>query len=157
MATAIPNNCILALNGNLVCKNDRDTFDIWGEGVGWWAYGLSEERARKIAEMYPATGDVQLVQERCPMKVSDDCPGRFKCHGPVAWCATCGDVDLVCDDPACDVHLRGREREKIELAARFERDRAKSEFESSQRAWERAYRQVERYRTGIVVMVARGG
>jgi hypothetical protein len=34
----------------------------------------------------------------------DECTGRGTCHGPLQWCARCGDVSNVCDDPACDAH-----------------------------------------------------
>jgi hypothetical protein len=40
------------------------------------------------------------------MKNSFDCPGNGKCHAPGMWCDCCGDVSLVCDDPACMAHDR---------------------------------------------------
>lgn len=40
------------------------------------------------------------------MKNSFDCPGSGKCHAPGMWCDCCGDVTLVCDDPACMAHDR---------------------------------------------------
>lgn len=36
----------------------------------------------------------------------DDCAGAGKCHGPMKWCAVCGDVSKICDHPAaCDAHV----------------------------------------------------
>lgn len=57
----------------------------------------------------------------CPICNPDVCPGRFKCHGPISWCDECGDVDLVCDDPNCEQHLRLDEKKKrmVELEHRF--------------------------------------
>lgn len=34
----------------------------------------------------------------------DGCEGPGHCHGPMSWCANCGDVGDVCDDPFCDAH-----------------------------------------------------
>lgn len=38
---------------------------------------------------------------------SDDCPGEGRCHGPMGWCDSCGDVDRVCHDDAreCMAHF----------------------------------------------------
>ncbi len=40
--------------------------------------------------------------------MDDECPGTDKCHGPLRWCSTCGDVDQVCDmrrrGERCDCH-----------------------------------------------------
>ena len=33
-----------------------------------------------------------------------DCAGPGACHGCLAWCNVCGDVDDVCDDSNCDAH-----------------------------------------------------
>lgn len=39
---------------------------------------------------------------------SEDCPGEGICHGPMAWCDFCGDVQEVCDaiEGQCDCHAR---------------------------------------------------
>lgn len=34
----------------------------------------------------------------------EECTGHGRCHGCLAWCAACGDVDTVCDDLSCDQH-----------------------------------------------------
>lgn len=38
----------------------------------------------------------------------DECPGEGRCHGPLGWCSTCGDVGHVCDmrlrGERCDAH-----------------------------------------------------
>lgn len=46
------------------------------------------------------------------MRNVDDCPGEGKCHGPASWCNVCGDVDVICDDPACAMHARIEEMEE---------------------------------------------
>ena len=84
-----------------------------------------------------------------------DCPGRFKCHGPASWCDQCGDVDLVCNDPRCDVHKRGQELEEDELKARVALGYANAEYQMRLREHQAANRKLIRYRTGNVIMVAR--
>lgn len=57
----MPTNGIAWIRGNLVCRNNRDSYDIWGEGTGWWAFGLDRARALRLAEVYPAPGYVTEV------------------------------------------------------------------------------------------------
>lgn len=85
----------------------------------------------------------------------NECPGRHKCHGPVSWCDECGDVDLVCDDPNCEAHPRGRERRMEFLSAQAEYDRAKAELATAEKRLAEATRKMARYDFGNVVMVAR--
>lgn len=84
-----------------------------------------------------------------------DCPGRHKCHGPANWCDECGDVDLVCDDPRCEVHLRGKERLEKVQKLKPKCDEAAMVLRSLERELHDAERELQRYRTGNVVMVAR--
>ena len=84
-----------------------------------------------------------------------DCPGRIKCHGPASWCPECGDVDLVCDDPNCEVHARFAELERAELQARLNMDNAKYHYQTTCKAWAEASAKLHRFKTGNVVMVAR--
>lgn len=83
------------------------------------------------------------------------CPGRFKCHGPASFCPECGDVDLICDDPRCDVHARGNERERDVKRLRMEFARTNDENESKRRELIAAVEKWERWRDGNPVMVAR--
>lgn len=83
------------------------------------------------------------------------CPGRFKCHGPVSWCPECGDVDLICDDPKCDAHPRGKELEKHERLTRLAMLEVMGQYEIRMKEHAEAVRRLERYRSGNVVMVAR--
>lgn len=54
-------------------------------------------RAREVLRMW---------DERQASAV-DDCTGDGMCHGCIAWCAWCGDVSRVCDDPGlCSCHPR---------------------------------------------------
>lgn len=89
------------------------------------------------------------------MKDSSDCPGRFKCHGPASWCDACGDVDLICDDPACDAHKRGSERLLEWSQAEYELREAEAEFRSKQKAEREAWQSYQRWTTGNPVMVGR--
>ncbi len=36
------------------------------------------------------------------------CPGPDRCHGPLAWCDECGDVDEMCNCIECDRHRCAR-------------------------------------------------
>jgi len=87
--------------------------------------------------------------------VSNECTGRFRCHGPVVWCDVCGDVDLVCDDPNCDAHERGSEREKhyLESLANFHRKEA--ELKSAEKILAEAAQNWLRWKKGNPVMVLR--
>ena len=89
------------------------------------------------------------------MKRSDDCPGRMKCHGAASWCDDCGDVDLVCDDPQCEVHARGHERREREKITREQFISAASVCEEKRKAWMIAQEELRRYENGNAVMVAR--
>lgn len=89
------------------------------------------------------------------MKTVDDCPGRFKCHGPANFCSTCGDVSLVCDDPVCDAHQRGEERRLFLANARHEFTMAKEHFNCCKRRMDEAEEAMRQYENGNVVMVAR--
>jgi hypothetical protein len=44
------------------------------------------------------------------------CADEGRCHGSLAWCDICGDVKMLCDDPACDLH-RERRQEALDEAA----------------------------------------
>lgn len=48
----MPSNGVAWIGRNLIVRNDRGSFSIWGEGIGWWGFGLSEEAARRHAELY---------------------------------------------------------------------------------------------------------
>jgi hypothetical protein len=89
------------------------------------------------------------------MKDIDNCPGRFKCHGPASWCDQCGDVGLVCDDHLCVVHSRGNERRaKVDLLrAEFAVTNARNEDKRKELI--EAVRELEEWRRGNPVMVAR--
>jgi hypothetical protein len=84
-----------------------------------------------------------------------ECPGRHKCHGPVSFCDECGDVDLICDDPCCDVHSRGHEREAAWIKARNERDAAEAIAEDARKIASEKLASWVRWRNGNPVMVAR--
>lgn len=87
--------------------------------------------------------------------MSTECPGKLKCHGPASWCNECGDVDLVCDDPNCEVHLRFGELKCAEKSARLAMDAAHEEYKVRSRAWDKANEKLRRFTRGNVVMVAR--
>lgn len=87
--------------------------------------------------------------------MNENCPGRFKCHGPASWCDQCGGVDLICDDPKCDVHARGLEREWLVKQLRGEFAAISAEYESKRRELEEAERSYRRWQTGNPVMVCR--
>lgn len=36
---------------------------------------------------------------------TSECTGPGTCHGSLAWCSVCDDVQKTCDDPACDHHF----------------------------------------------------
>jgi len=84
-----------------------------------------------------------------------DCPGRFKCHGPASWCDKCGDVDLICDDPKCDIHLRTMELVIMEATAAKKMDEAHAAYREASKEWAEASAKLTRFKTGNVVMVAR--
>lgn len=90
------------------------------------------------------------------MKTTTDCPGRFKCHGPAGWCDECGDVDLVCDDPECDVHLRGKEVTDILKKATLELAEACTILADAEKKFDEAKAHYDRFQAGNVVMCARG-
>lgn len=87
---------------------------------------------------------------------SSDCPGRWKCHGPASYCAMCGDVDLVCDDPECDVHMRTDELRTACDKSRERFNKASKEYESAKKELRYYSDKVFRHVFGNVVMVARG-
>lgn len=87
--------------------------------------------------------------------MSNECPGRFRCHGPASWCNGCGDVDLICDDPQCDSHSRGAEREARYLTAKAEVARIDAELKSAERVLAEAVQDWVRWQTGNPVMVMR--
>lgn len=87
--------------------------------------------------------------------MSADCPGRFKCHGPDSWCDQCGDVDLVCDDPRCDVHARFAERQKARDEAFAALAKANLEQRAAQKVYDDALAAMLRWAQGNPVMVAR--
>lgn len=91
------------------------------------------------------------------MRDSSDCPGRFKCHGPASWCDVCGDVDLICDDPRCEMHMHQRftERQAARDKAYAEYLDACARWREANKAYEDAKEHLERYTTGNPVMVAR--
>jgi len=89
------------------------------------------------------------------MENSSDCPGRFKCHGCSGWCDVCGDVDLICDDPKCDAHDRGSEREKAWREASLRLSDAEYAYLAAKKEELAARRHWERWKTGHPVMVAR--
>lgn len=84
-----------------------------------------------------------------------DCPGRFKCHGPVMFCNECGDVDLVCDDPKCQVHARGSERKADFDAKTLAFFKAEQEYKSALKELTESDREWRRWQTGNVIMVSR--
>lgn len=84
-----------------------------------------------------------------------DCPGRFKCHGPASWCEKCGDVDLICDDPKCDAHSRGVERENRYVTIYAEWSALRAELASKENELAEASEAWARWRLGNPVMVAR--
>jgi hypothetical protein len=51
-----PSNFVAEINGHQIYRrvpDDRGRCDIWTPGTGWWAFGLSEEQARRQAEIIP--------------------------------------------------------------------------------------------------------
>lgn len=90
------------------------------------------------------------------MNDQSECPGKFKCHGPASWCPDCGDVDLVCDDPECEAHPRYEDRCEREWKAKERMDEALAEYKAASKEWAEATAVMRRYKTGNVVMVARG-
>ena len=89
------------------------------------------------------------------MNRDPECPGRGKCHGPQNWCPECGDVDLVCDDPQCDVHLRGEERLARLRAAKIALDRTEADYNVAQRNHAEAEKAFQRWEFGNSFMVSR--
>ena len=48
-----------------------------------------------------------IITEDEPAPKPNGCAGAGNCHGGLAWCDLCGDVDDVCDDREnCDRHRR---------------------------------------------------
>lgn len=78
------------------------------------------------------------------MKDLDDCPGRGKCHGPSNWCASCGDVSLTCDDPACDAHDRTEELKQNAAGWAKEMRRTSGPYLEALRGWTEAEEKVVR-------------
>lgn len=89
------------------------------------------------------------------VKDSSDCPGKFKCHGPASWCDKCGNVDLICDDPNCEQHLRWGEKQQIARNAEAEYQSAQYEADRLRRIADAARRAFIRHDTGPAVMVGR--
>lgn len=90
------------------------------------------------------------------MKASDDCPGPGRCHGPASWCDVCGDVDLICDDPACFIHDRLDELEKRRDEA-FERYHHLGELrERAGKEYVEAAEKLRLYKQGKPRIVPRG-
>lgn len=63
--------------------------------------GWEAERAeldRQIAE---------LLRRRSELAGQEpgDCPGEGRCHGSLAFCNICGNVNRVCDMADCDTHF----------------------------------------------------
>jgi len=86
---------------------------------------------------------------------NQDCPGRFKCHGPAGWCNDCGDVDLICDDPRCCVHQRGSDIQlQLEIAFR-DKETAWREYGEALARWQHLRRMMDRWESGNPVMVSR--
>jgi hypothetical protein len=71
--------------------------------------------------------------------MADECPGNGKCHGPVKWCANCGEVDLVCDDPNCMQHERLAEKRRRKELAKREMEDAKVTFDAARQEYLEAY------------------
>jgi hypothetical protein len=89
------------------------------------------------------------------MSNKTECPGRFKCHGSATWCDVCGDVDLVCDDPKCQMHIRLSDREAAERIARLAMEEAEHELKMRRQEHEETVRALRRHRNGNARMVAR--
>lgn len=87
--------------------------------------------------------------------MTNDCPGRHKCHGPASWCNKCGDVDLVCDDPRCETHARCHERLARLRKAIANVERLKAQLNYAAKELDEAERAWTRYCKGNVVMVPR--
>ncbi len=85
----------------------------------------------------------------------NDCPGRHKCHGPASWCNECGDVDLVCDDPRCEVHARGEERRALVNRLRAEFAETYAANEAKLKELIEALYQLKQWTHGIPVMAGR--
>lgn len=41
-----PTNLVASVNGHDIYRNRSGRCDLWTDGVGWWAFDLSEEAAR---------------------------------------------------------------------------------------------------------------
>jgi hypothetical protein len=87
--------------------------------------------------------------------VASNCPGKLKCHGPASWCEVCGYVDLICDDPKCEQHLRWNEKQQIARNAEAAYDAAQYEADRLRRVADEARRIFIRHDDGPAVMVAR--
>lgn len=91
----------------------------------------------------------------------DICPGKGKCHGPVNWCESCGDVTLTCDDPACDAHDRTEDLKKNAAGWAKEMSRSAGVYLEALRSWTEAEEKVVRNEVaraeGRVKMVPRKG
>jgi len=90
------------------------------------------------------------------MTESQKCPGRFRCHGPASWCWHCGEVDLHCDDPDCNVHLRLQEKvqqlEVLNVKVRV----AEDDLNTFSQLRDEVQRSIRRHLAGAAVMIPRG-
>ena len=86
----------------------------------------------------------------------DECPGKHRCHGCRSWCPNCGDVDLLCDDPDCEAHMR-TEEVRNELKYYFnEYERAAEEVNRLHRVVEEWREKLDHHELHLVEMVPRG-
>ena len=82
---------------------------------------------------------------------------RSTCHGRrCAECDECGDVDLVFDDPECDVHLRGKEVTDILKKATLELAEACTILADAEKKFDEAKAPLSPFQAGNVVMCTRG-
>jgi hypothetical protein len=89
------------------------------------------------------------------MSDKTSCPGRFKCHAPATWCEVCGDVELICDDPKCQAHIRLSEHKAAERIARLAMEKAEREFKMRRQEHEEALQALWHHQNGNARMVAR--
>ena len=90
------------------------------------------------------------------MSPNQECPGRLKCHGPAVWCDVCGDVDLYCDDPECDIHLRIDEKIQQVRLLSSKLLVATDDYKTYQQLHDEAVRSLMRHVETPGIMVPRG-